>query len=229
MPDTTPPESDEQPSRLAQRRRMIEEQIHARHVDDEAVLSAMEAIPREHFLPQELWDQAYADSALGIGEGQTISQPYIVAYMTAQLSVTPDCRVLEIGTGTGYQTAILAQLAREVYSIERIRSLHVRAADALARLGATNVHLTCGDGTVGWEKNAPYDRIMVTAGAPSVSPLLTRQLVDGGILIAPIGGLSSQRIVRVERRESRTTETPLLPCRFVKLIGKEGWDPGGED
>ncbi len=204
---------------------MVDGQIRARHVDDEAVLAAMEAIPREHFLPEPLWDQAYADSALGIGESQTISQPYIVAYMTAQLSLGSDCRVLEIGTGTGYQTAILARLARQVYTVERIRALHDRAVETLGRLGVTNVSSTCGDGSVGWTKHAPYDRIMVTAGAPSVSPTLTRQLVDGGILVAPIGGTKSQRIVRVERRGTRTIEIPLLPCRFVKLIGAGGWRP----
>ena len=216
---------------------MVETQIRARDVTDEAVLAAMLAIPRERFLPRALQDRAYEDCALGIGESQTISQPYIVAYMTALLSLgRGNCRVLEIGTGTGYQTAILARLAKQVYTVERIRSLYEGAGEALSGLGLTNVTRTCGDGSVGWQEHAPYDRIIVTAVAPSVSSTLTRQLVDGGILVTPIGGAkskrkgssrrsdSAERIVRVERIGARTVETPLLRCRFVKLLGAEGWE-----
>lgn len=205
------------------RRRMIDEQIRARHVLDASVLAAMEAVPREHFLPESLRADAYADSALSIGEGQTISQPYIVAYMTATLRLSPACRVLEVGTGTGYQTAILARLAREVFTVERIEPLHLRAVRALAALSIANVTLAVGDGSLGWVEHAPFDRIIVTAAAPHVPQALVRQLAIGGMLVAPIGGPHSQRIVRVERWDGRTVETPMLPCRFVKLIGAEGW------
>lgn len=205
------------------RRCMIFEQIHQRGVQDPRVLDAMDAVPRERFVPDHLRHAAYDDQALPIADGQTISQPYIVAYMTAQLDVRPTDRVLEIGTGTGYQCAVLARLARDVYSIERIESLHLAAHDRLARLELANVHLRVGDGTLGWPEEAPFDRVMITAGAPEVPPRVLDQLADGGRLVAPLGGDDQQRIVIVQRRGDRLIETPLIACRFVKLIGESGW------
>jgi len=208
---------------LTKRRRMIEEQIRGRGVRDEAVLTAMMEIPREEFLPAHLQLEAYEDRAIGIGLGQTISQPYIVGYMTEQLSVSSRHTVLEIGTGTGYQTAILARIARQVYSVERIAELHERAARALARLGIHNVSLLVGDGSFGWPEHAPYDRIIVTAGAPHVPQPLVDQLAEGGLMVVPVGGESEQTLVRVSRIGGRVAEQALLGCRFVKLIGEEGW------
>lgn len=208
--------------RLA-RRRMIFEDIYRRGVRNERVLRAMEDVPREHFLPPELQDAALEDRALPIGAGQTISQPYIVAYMTEQLDVTPESRVLEIGTGSGYQTAILARLAKEVFSIERLDRLYEQAHRRLAALGVSNTHLRCADGTLGWPETAPFDRIIVTAAGPKVPPALLDQLGDGGILVAPIGDEPEQRLVMVRRHGPRLIETPLIAVRFVRLIGESGW------
>ncbi|MCK6466454.1 MAG: protein-L-isoaspartate(D-aspartate) O-methyltransferase [Phycisphaerae bacterium] len=208
--------------RLA-RRRMIFEDIYRRGVRNEGVLRAMEDVPREHFLPPELQDAALEDRALPIGAGQTISQPYIVAYMTEQLDVTPESRVLEIGTGSGYQTAILARLAKEVFSIERLDRLCEQARRRLAALGVSNVHLRCADGTLGWSETAPFDRIIVTAAGPQIPPALLDQLRDGGILVAPIGDEQDQRLLKVRRNGPRLIETPLIAVRFVRLIGKSGW------
>lgn len=209
---------------ILERHRMVEEHLRVRGVRDAAVLSAMEAVPRERFVPESGRHQAYADAALPIAHGQTISQPYIVAYMTAALNVTPRCRVLEVGTGSGYQTAVLAQLADHVYTIERLDELRALAADTLADLGITNVTLRGGDGSLGLMEFAPYDRIIVTAGAPRVPPALVDQLVEGGRMVLPVGGMDDQTIVCVERYGGTTIETPLLACRFVKLIGREGWE-----
>lgn len=220
------PEAESGDAMREARRRMIFEQIHQRGVRNPRVLDAMDAIPREWFVPGHLKHAAYDDQALPIAEGQTISQPYIVAYMTAQLHVRSTDRVLEIGTGTGYQCAVLAHLAREVYSIERIESLHEAARERLARLGLGNVHLRVGDGTLGWPEAAPFDRIMITAGAPEVPPRLFDQLIDGGRLVAPLGSEDQQRIVVVERLGERLVETPLIGCRFVKLIGEAAWPAG---
>ncbi len=209
---------------LIRRQRMVETQIRGRGVRDERVLNAMLTIPRERFLPREMRQEAYEDRAVPIGYGQTISQPYIVAYMTEQLRVDPDSTVLEIGTGSGYQAAILAVLCKHLCSVERIPELHERAKETLAALNLTNVNLVVDDGSVGLPKHAPYDRIMVTAGAPQIPQGLISQLVDGGIMVLPVGRDQDQTIVRVVRNGNRTIETPLLPCRFVKLIGEKGWD-----
>ncbi len=240
-----------------QRRRMVEDQIRHRGVTDERVLSALASVPRESFIPPEFQDLAYEDRAVPIGLDQTISQPYIVAYMTEQLQVSPHHRVLEIGTGTGYQTAVLSRLAACVYSVERLGSLQGRAAEILSQLGIGNVRFRVGDGTLGWidsplkksesgtsncvfdsatqgeprckvvfqraVEEAPFDRIMVTAAAPRVPPSLLDQLADGGILIAPLGGWQNQHVTRIERSGDNLIETPLLACRFVKLLGEEGW------
>lgn len=210
--------------RFADRRLwMIETQIAARGIRDARVLEAMRAVPRELFVPPERTDQAYDDCALPIGPGQTISQPYIVAYMTAELSPAPDDDVLEIGTGTGYQCAVLARLARTVYSVERDAALSAAAGERLARLGVTNAHLHVGDGSVGLPAYAPFGRILVTAGCPDVPAALVNQLTVGGVLVLPVGDLESQVLVRVCKRPSGTTESALIACRFVKLVGRCGW------
>lgn len=205
------------------RRRMIDDQIRPRGVCDPRVLDAMMSVSREVFVPPNLRLSAYEDRALPLAAGQTISQPFIVAYMTQQLAVEPHHRVLEVGTGSGYQCAILARLAAHVYSVERIDDLRVAVARRLADLGITNVTVRGGDGTLGLTEFAPYDRILVTAAAPRIPPALIEQLIDRGRLVIPIGGPTEQTIVVVIRSGSRTTETSTLGCRFVKLIGKEGW------
>lgn len=205
------------------RRQMIDQQLRTRGITDPVVLEAMGKIPREAFLPPGMEQSAYDDRALSVGCGQTISQPYIVAYMTEKLSTTPACRVLEIGTGTGYQTAILAKLVTHVFSVERVPELHRRASEILDRLGVKNVSLFLGDGTLGLSEHAPFDRIIITAGAPAIPPCLANQLVPGGILLAPVGNADTQRLVRAFKRADRLVEQPLIDCRFVKLIGQEGW------
>jgi len=208
---------------LVSRERMIEQDIRRRGVRDPRVLDAMAIIPRERFVPPAQRAFAYEDHALPIDFGQTISQPFIVAYMTERLAVKPDAKVLEIGTGSGYQTAVLARLARTVHSVERIDALRERAAQTIAELQLTNVVFHPGDGSLGLPAFAPFDRIMVTAAAPRVPPTLVEQLADGGRLVVPVGGDTEQTIVEVVRKGSRTIETPKLACRFVKLIGQEGW------
>lgn len=213
---------------LVPRRNMVHDQLRARSIRDPRVLEAMMSIPRERFLPPALRDLAYADQAVAIGEGQTISQPYIVAYMTEHLAVAAPHRVLEVGTGSGYQAAVLSRLAAHVYSIERIDFLRERAAEVLTELHLTNITLGRGDGSMGWAAHAPYDRIMVTAGAPSVPPELIAQLAEGGRMVIPVGGAGDQRLIAVDRMPGRIVETPLLECRFVRLIGQAGWkeNPG---
>lgn len=215
--------SFDQPDLARLRREMVERQMEARGISDPAVLAAMREVPREEFIPPDVRFHAFDDSALPIGEGQTVSQPYIVAYMTEQLRLTHDCRVLEVGTGSGYQSAVLAHIARKVFTIERIASLQSSASARLARLGITNVEARVGDGSIGWPDEAPFDRIIVTAGAPHVPQPLIDQLVDGGILIAPVGGMDEQRVVRATRHQDAVSVVALLPCRFVKLRGREGW------
>ncbi len=213
------------PSLLA-RRQMVERQVRARGINDERVLEAMMAVPREDFVPASQRHDAYADRALPVGHGQTISQPYIVAHMTEQLSVAPESRVLEIGTGTGYQTAILARLAHHVFTVERIAALQEEAKERLTALATKNVSYVVCDGSVGLPEHAPFDRIIVTAGAPSVPESLTAQLADAGILVVPVGERHAQTIYRVARGGARLIETATLPCRFVQLIGREGWGNG---
>ncbi len=203
---------------------MVKEQIRRRGVTDERVLEAMLAVPREVFIPPDQCRRAYEDRALPIGCNQTISQPFIVAYMTEQLALSPDATVLEIGTGSGYQTAILAMLCERVFTVERLTHMHEAAIRNLAQLGIRNVTAVVGDGSGGLPEHAPYQRILVTAAAPKVPQRLVDQLADGGILVLPVGGEAEQTIIRVNRQCGRTTETPALACRFVKLIGKEGWD-----
>ncbi len=210
----------------SRRRRMIDEQIRRRGVHDERVLAAIMAVPREHFCPPDIREAAYEDRALPIGRDQTISQPYIVAFMTEKLSLAPKSRVLEVGTGTGYQTAVLARLCAHVFTVERIEALRKQAAANLAHLDDANISMFVGDGSVGLAAHAPFDRILVTAAAPKVPAPLVDQLVPGGKLILPVGGSREQTIVCVIREGTRTVETPLLACRFVRLVGQQGWKQG---
>ncbi len=208
---------------LALRRGMVEDQIRRRGVRAPRVLDAMLAVPRQDFVPANIRTAAYEDRALAIGHDQTISQPFIVAHMIEQLAVTAEDRVLEIGTGTGYQTALLALLAGHVFSVERIPALQQQASSNLASFNLANVTMSVGDGSVGLEAFAPFDRVIASAAAPGIPGALVDQLIDGGVLVMPVGGKTEQTIVRVVRQGSRTIETPGLACRFVKLIGQEAW------
>jgi protein-L-isoaspartate(D-aspartate) O-methyltransferase len=208
------------------RRAMVEEQIRKRGVADPRVLEAMLAVPRHEFVPAERAAEAYTDQPLPIGEGQTISQPYMVAAMAEALELTGAERVLEIGTGCGYQVAVLSRLAREVFTIEAHIPLAETAAQRLARLGFANVQVKAGDGTLGWPEAAPFDAILVTAAAPSVPPPLVEQLAEGGRLVIPVGTPDFQELCRIRKREGRTTREALFDCRFVPLRGRYGWqDP----
>lgn len=193
-------------------------------IRDERVLEAIGRVPRDRFIPQASHDQAWDNVALPIGAGQTISQPYVVALMTAALRLSGQERVLEVGTGSGYQAAILAKLAAEVITIERHASLAATARALLQELGYDNIQVIVGDGTGGWPAGAPYDRIIVTAGAPRVPPPLLEQLSsDGGRLVIPVGQPKDQILLSVVRQGDRTIEQPLGPVRFVPLIGRAGW------
>lgn len=211
------------------RNRMVDTQIKMRGVDDLRVLAAMQRVPRHLFVPQPLWDQAYNDYPLPIGEDQTISQPYIVALMTEALELQAGDRVLEIGTGSGYQAAVLAELAAQVYSIDRLASLAEKARQVLAELGYTNFQLRVGDGTQGWPEEAPFDAILVTAGAPRVPRPLVEQLALGGRLVVPVGDRFSQTLTRVRLTRDGVKFDYLGGCRFVRLIGKYGWQEGGPE
>ena len=205
------------------RERMVTEQLVARGIRDPRVLSAMGKVPRHLFVEEALVGRAYGDYPLPIGEKQTISQPYMVALMTEALNAGPKDRILEIGTGSGYQTAILAELCSKVYSIERIKILAERAEKILKNLGYTNFLIKVADGTNGWKEEAPFDGILVTAGAPSVPKVLMEQLTDGGRLIIPIGDEFSQSLTKVVREGDTYHHSSLTGCVFVKLIGNHGW------
>ncbi len=207
-----------------QRKRMVQTQLVTRGISDPRVLDAMLRVPRHLFVREEDLYRAYDDMALPVGEGQTISQPYMVAKMTELLELRGDEKVLEVGTGSGYQAAILAELASEVYSIERIHSLAERARKILETLGYDNVHIVVGDGSMGLPEHAPYDRIIITAAAPEVPEPLKEQLADGGILVAPVGTRYSQQLVKLRKSgEDFETEYSTL-CVFVPLIGAYGWE-----
>ncbi len=193
-------------------------------LENERLRKVMESVPRHQFVDSALRDQAYRDQALPIGSDQTISQPTIVAMMTNALNPGVDDKILEIGTGSGYQTAILAGFARRLYSVERIPELARRAQNLLAGLGYGNIIFKTGDGSLGWESWAPYDRIIVTAGAPVVSDRLKAQLAEGGRLILPCGERNLQKLLQIDRRGDTFVETDLGDCRFVPLVGKEGWE-----
>lgn len=209
------------------RRRMVESQIISRGINDQRVVDAMLKVPRHLFVDDALRGHAYADGSLPIGEKQTISQPYMVAAMTAALELKGDERILEVGAGSGYQTAVLAQLVRRVYSIERIALLANRARKALDQFGVTNVNLRVGDGTIGWKEQGPFDGILVAAGAPVVPEDYLEQLEPGGRLVMPVGDLETQTLLRVTKRTDGTfEEEQMMGCRFVPLIGEQGWMDG---
>ena len=208
------------------RKEMVEQQIAARGVRDSLVLNAMRLVPREAFLPDKLKDLAYQDAPLPIGEDQTISQPYIVAFMIEALALQGGEKVLEIGTGSGYAAAVLAQIAGEVFTIERIEQLCRHAHRTLKSLNYLNVHVARGDGTRGWPDHSPFDAIIVSAGGPSVPKSLKSQLAIGGRMVIPVGSSrTSQELVRVTRiSETEFKSTNVASVRFVPLIGDEGWD-----
>lgn len=208
------------------RQKMVKEQIESRGIKNERVLDAFRAVPRHEFVPRELRVEAYQDHPLPIGNGQTISQPYIVALMTEGLNLDGSEKVLEIGTGSGYQAAILSILAREVHSVERVPELAEAARAKLHRLGYRNVTVHEGDGTLGWPTEAPYDGILITAAAPMMPPGLVGQLAQGGRLVAPIGSRWRQTLEVWVKREGQVTRQEILPVVFVPLIGEEGWQEG---
>ncbi|MEX0890682.1 MAG: protein-L-isoaspartate(D-aspartate) O-methyltransferase, partial [Gemmatimonadota bacterium] len=205
-----------------QRRRLVET-VTETGISDLEVLRALFVTPRHHFLPEAVRHRAYEDAPVPIGFGQTASQPSLQALYLQTLGLGPDDRVLEVGTGCGYQTALLAQVAGHVYSVERIRELSARARDALDALRVANVALLVGDGTIGWSRYAPYDAILVAAGAPDVPSSLVEQLAPGGRMLVPLGDRDAQRLTLVTRREDGVTREALVDCTFVPLIGRFGW------
>ena len=206
-----------------QRARMVDTQLKSRGLLDERLLEAFAKVPRHLFVPEEMRQEAYADHPLPIGAGQTISQPYIVALMVDCLSLQGHERVLEIGAGSGYQTAILAELALEVFSVERIPDLLHAVRARLNALGYLNVHLTTSNGSLGWPEHAPFDAILVSAAAPRVPPPLIAQLAEGGRMAVPIGTPQAQMLIQVEKRQGGLTQQEIASCVFVPLIGEYGW------
>lgn len=202
---------------------MVEKQIEARGITHADVLAAMRKVPRHLFVSEALMDQAYNDFPLPIGEQQTISQPFIVAEMTQALNLTKNDRVLEIGTGSGYQAAILAQIAFRVYTIERIHSLYTRARKLFDQLGYHNIVTRYSDGTTGWKDEGPFEAIIVTAGAPEIPEVLINQLAVGGRMVIPVGDQYTQDLIKLVRDKQGIHKTNLGGCRFVKLIGEHGW------
>lgn len=205
------------------RQNMVDEQLVSRGIRDQRVLSAFLEVPRHKFVEEYLKYKAYDDYPLSIGYGQTISQPYMVALMTETLSTKPEDAILEIGTGSGYQAAILSRLCSTVYSIERISTLASRTRKLLDELGYYNIHIRIGDGTMGMPQDAPYDGIIVTAGAPHVPEALVEQLKEDGRLVIPVGDQSIQDLKRLTKTKDGVKEESMGGCRFVKLIGKNGW------
>ena len=207
-----------------ERERMVDEQLARRGITDARVLDVMRRIPRHRFVEEGLTHGAYEDHPLPIGEGQTISQPYIVALMTSLLELTGQEKVLEVGTGSGYQTAVLGALTRRVCSIERLPRLAERARATLEALGVQNVWIRVGNGALGWPDEAPFDRILVAAGGPSVPPPLVEQLADGGRMVLPVGSPEDQVLTVVERVGGQTQTRQAGECKFVKLVGKYAWE-----
>jgi protein-L-isoaspartate(D-aspartate) O-methyltransferase len=206
-----------------QRKQMVEEQLKRRGIYDQSVLAAMEKIPRHVFIPQEFRGSAYSDCPVTIGEGQTISQPYMVALMTQCLQVREGSKVLEIGTGSGYQAAVLMELGAEVYTMERHKPLADKAEKRLRELGYDVFQIRIGDGTLGWPEQALFQGIIVTAAAPEVPAVLKEQLTEGGKLVIPVGSRYSQVLNRITRFKDRYTTEEFTPCVFVPLVGKYGW------
>jgi protein-L-isoaspartate(D-aspartate) O-methyltransferase len=204
----------------AERQRMVQQQLMARGINDTRVIAAMAKVPREKFVPSESRVASYEDGPMPIGHGQTISQPYIVAFMTEQLRPKPNDRVLEIGTGSGYQAAILAELVKELYTIEIIEPLAKNAEATLQRLGYKNVHVKVGDGYRGWPEHAPFDAIIVTCAPGKVPQPLTDQLKDGGRMIIPVGGFGNQELYLLEKKNGQLQRRAVLPVRFVPMAGE---------
>jgi len=205
------------------RRQMLEEHLRGRGIADPDILRVMAEVPRERFVPPEHRHRAYADGPLPIGEGQTISQPYIVALMTQLLRVNRDCEVLEVGTGSGYQTVILARLAKRVYTIERFLELSATARNTLGELGIANVEFRVGDGSCGWPEDRTFDRIIITAAVPDFPPPLTAQLAEAGVMVAPVGQRAMQQLTVADKFHGKLIEKYTSSCRFVRLIGKHGF------
>jgi len=206
---------------------MVKTQLIPRGIKDKRVLGAMERVPRHLFVDSSTIANAYSDMALPIGEGQTISQPYMVAVMTELLELSGTEKVLEIGTGSGYQTAILAELSQDVYTIERVASLAETAKKKFLDLSYTNIHSRTGDGTLGWPEEAPFDRIIITAGAPAVPEPFLKQLADNGIILTPVGDLYSQQLLKTRKSGENPITEYHTPCVFVPLIGQYAWKKEG--
>jgi protein-L-isoaspartate(D-aspartate) O-methyltransferase len=213
--------------RREEREEMVGKQLRGRRIRSERVLEAMLRVPRHEFVAEEFCARAYDDAPLPIGEGQTISQPYMVASMSEALELTGAERVLEVGTGSGYQAAVLGHLAREVYTIESRAGLALAARERLARLGGyDNVHVHAGDGTLGLPELAPFDAILVAAGAPEIPPPLVAQLAEGGRIVVPVGGANEQQLICAQKVGGELRSAALYYCRFVPLVGRHGWAPG---
>lgn len=206
------------------RERMLKRDLMGRDITDTDVLRVMGEVRRQEFVPEAYQSQAYADGPLPIGMGQTISQPYIVALMTQELRLNPDCEVLEIGTGSGYQTAILSKLVKKVYTIERFAELSEPAQAVLGRLGITNVEFYVGDGSCGWPEKRCFDRIMITAAVPEMPEPLVEQLADGALIVGPVGFSGVQELVVCEKTKGKLPERVICGCRFVKLLGRYGFE-----
>lgn len=205
------------------RTRMVDRDLRMRGIVDDRVLEAMSRVPRHAFVPPALTQAAYSDGPLPIGDGQTISQPYIVALMTEALHLVGEERVLELGTGSGYQTAVLAEIGAQIWTVERLAQ-HTREAQArLSELGYTAIRFRTGDGTIGWQEEAPFDRILATGSLPAVPHRLLAQLAEGGLFVGPIGPIHSQSLLRIEYHGTGTRTEDLGGCRFVPLIGEAGW------
>jgi protein-L-isoaspartate(D-aspartate) O-methyltransferase len=204
----------------AEREKMVEEQLRPRSIKDERVLAAMAKVPREEFVAENLRDKSYSDSALPIGHDQTISQPFIVAFMTEQLRLQPGDRVLEVGTGSGYHAAVLAELVKDVYTIEIVEPLAKDASARLTRLGYSNAHVKVGDGYQGWPELAPFDAIIVTCAPDKVPQPLAQQLKENGRMIVPVGNGMDQQLYLLEKKDGQLAQTAILPVRFVPMIGE---------
>ncbi|MHC4424262.1 MAG: protein-L-isoaspartate(D-aspartate) O-methyltransferase [Planctomycetota bacterium] len=202
---------------------MVRCDLMGRDIKDPDVLRVMSEVRREKFVPESYQSQAYDDGPLPVGMGQTISQPYIVALMTQELRLNRDCEVLEIGTGSGYQTAILSKLAKKVYTIERFAQLSESAQAALGELGVGNVEFYIGDGSCGWPEEKSFDRVMITAAMPRIPEPLINQLAEGGLMVGPVGGAGVQELVVCEKRQDKIIDKVVCDCRFVKLLGKYGF------
>ena len=219
-------EKDQEESFERLRREMVHFQLERRNIKDQRVLEAMRKVPRHKFIPERMRGEAYDDHPLPIGEGQTISQPYMVAIMTELLELRGEEKVLEIGTGSGYQLAILAELVREAFSVERFGPLADQARARLRELGYHNIEIRAGDGTLGWPERAPFDGIIVTAGAPRIPSPLVEQLSEGGRLVIPVGEERHQELYRVVKEGGGTRKEYFGGCVFVPLVGEHGWEVG---